>query len=180
VTRFAIVLGFQLAWFATAFSAMAKRPALGLAMSALVCAAHLVFRPRRAQLVLLLVASAGVGFVADSILVALGLLTFDVLDATAPGAPLWMLMLWANLALTVDAMPAWIRARLFVLAAAGAIGGPLSYLAGERFDALHLSAPHVLSVGAVAIEWTIAMPLLVILERRIVSGPPRVDAVHVG
>jgi hypothetical protein len=164
MTRLFVLLGFQLAWFATAFSVMAKRPAAGLAMSAAICAAHFMCRRRKARLLVLLVLSGGLGYLADSTLVALGFLRFDP-GNTTPGVPLWMVLLWANLALTLDALPRWVTTRLIVLSAAGAIGGAVSYLAGNRFDALDLTSPRAWSVAAVAIEWAIAMPLLVALER---------------
>lgn len=171
MTRLAILLGFQLAWFATAFSVTAKRPLLGAIMSGAVCGAHFLFRRHRTRLAALVAASGAIGYAADTLLESAGLLSFEVAAPSTPGSPLWMVLLWVNFAVTVDAMPAWITARVAVAAAAGAIGGPLSYIAGEKFDALVLLAPRPLSIAAVAVEWAIAMPLLVWLERSLIPKP---------
>ena len=53
---------------------------------------------------------------------------------------------------------------------AGALLGPLSYLAGARLGALSLGDPMYVSLLAVAGVWAVAMPLLLWIWRRFVPN----------
>jgi len=158
--------GFQIAWFATAFAVAAERALWGTLVSGAVCAAHVIVRTDRVRLLALVAVTSGVGYAADTILGLSGALRFKGGALGGAASPLWMVLLWANLALTLDALPAWMTRRQSLAALAGAIGGPLSYLAGERFGALALGRPEAWSVAAVSLEWTLAMPLLIAIESR--------------
>ena len=52
----------------------------------------------------------------------------------------------------------------------GAVGGPLSYLAGQKLGAISFNDPFSALV-ALAIAWGLAMPLLVFLADRFDSDP---------
>ncbi len=47
----------------------------------------------------------------------------------------------------------------------GAIGGPLSYMAGERLGAIALGDPRWRSLLVLSISWAVAMPLLMALSQ---------------
>lgn len=157
---------FQMGWFACVLSA-----ARGMAWIAPVAAAAVLVwhtgharRPRR-ELALVGIALL-VGILFETVMVQL-----DYLEATSgvlyPGtAAYWLVALWALFATTFNVSLRWLRARLWLAAVFGAVGGPLAYLAGARLGALALD-PMDAAVAALALGWAIATPALLWTARRL-------------
>jgi hypothetical protein len=66
---------------------------------------------------------------------------------------------------------AWLKGRPWLAAFAGAVGGPLAYLAGERLGGLEMSDP-LLALGAQALGWAVLLPVLVHLATRLDGFAP--------
>jgi len=49
----------------------------------------------------------------------------------------------------------------------GLVGGPLAFFGGERLGAATLGEPMFLSLAAVAVSWSVALPLLVAVSDRL-------------
>jgi len=158
-------VAFQLGWFACVLGAANGLPWFGPAVVAAVVALHLA-RARRPLPELYLVAVAmALGLVADSVLLATGWLRYSV-GLWMPGlAPYWIIAMWALFATTLNVSMGWMRGRPLLTVLMGAVGGPLSYLAGEKLGAIHLTQP-VPALAALAVAWAIAMPLLMWLAAR--------------
>ena len=84
--------------------------------------------------------------------------------------------MWVLFATTLNVGMRWLRKSVFVAAAAGAIGGPMAFIAGEAAGAVSFTEPTVtlLAIGA---GWMILLPALVQLSRRF-DGYGTVYAVH--
>ena len=169
--------GFQVIWIVCAGGAGYGYPLLGPLAAVLWMALHLAnlgrnsrapraFAADRAKELKLLAAAAAAGYVLDSALVLGGVIAFP--DHAGPAAPTtpWMVALWAAFAATLRHSLDWARRRYALGAVAGAVFGPLAYLAGEALGAITLAAPPLGSL-AVAAEWALAMPLLLWLRERI-------------
>ncbi len=168
---------FQLGWFACVLGAAEGRPLTGVLLVGGI--ALLTLRgsadPRRHAL--LLIAAAAAGLMCDSLLAHFGWLSFGALSSASAGStgeaagaalsPAWMVALWVNLACTLHASLRWLLGRPLLAALFGALGGPLSYAAGARLGALSLGGDTTVSLGAVAVEWAVAMPLLTLLAARV-------------
>ncbi len=196
-------LGFQSLWFACVVGAGYGLPGLGPAAAALWAGLHLSLLSRTAGSggggsgegssvggvggvgveIRLLLAAALVGAALDSALVNAGLIAFPAAARfdIAPDflSPAWMIALWVAFATTLRHSLDWMRGRYWPALFAGAIFGPLAYLAGERFGAIVLApdkiglivlAPDFVGLLAVAIEWALAMPLLLWLRERFEEG----------
>ncbi len=167
-------VGFQLAWFASVLGAAQGHGWIGPLAVALFALAHVNFQrricgPWRQDLVLA-VWLMGVGLVLDTIWTALGFLNFD--GGPRLGlVPLWMVGLWANLALTLRHSMRWLSGRLALALVLGAVSGPLSYWAGARLGALELHADLWPSLAVLAASWAFAFPLAVYLEQRSAPRP---------
>lgn len=72
-----------------------------------------------------------------------------------------MPVLWLNFAMTLGASLSWLRGRYSAAALLGAAGGPVSYYAGARLGAITV-APG--GLWAIALEWLLATPLLVLIS----------------
>jgi len=142
---------FQGAWFACVIGAAKGWPGVGAAAGLALLALHFAWftHDRRGDAILAAVAVA-YGAVADSLASALGRIDYV---APLPGglAPVWILVLWAWFAATQQHSMTWLRTRPLLAVALGGVGGPLSYLAGERLGALRFLEPRAqgLALGAV-------------------------------
>lgn len=74
--------------------------------------------------------------------------------------PPWMTALWMAFASTLNGSMSWLSGRVGVAALAGAVFGPMSYLAGERLGAIALNANTAVSLGILAVTWALLMPAL--------------------
>lgn len=155
----------QAGWFACVCGAAAGRPALGIAVVAAIAAAS-VRGSSSASRKLILLATAGLaGYVADSLLVIAGWMEFPPQAGLGWPSTAWMTALWVNLAAALRVFPAFLRENPLTAGAAGALGGPLAYLAGESLGALSLQS--LRSVALVGAEWALALPLLFALDRKL-------------
>ena len=156
---------FQCGWFVCVLGAAHGHPYLGVAAVAVLVAAHVATAVRpRAELALLGLA-AGIGATWDGLLAATGLLSYAPGALVAGTAPLWIVALWVLFATTLNRSLAWLKPHLPLGAALGAIGGPLSYVGGERLGAIssHHQATSLLAQG---IGWAVLTPLLLRLAQR--------------
>ena len=124
---------------------------------------------------LLLIGSAlAIGYLFDSALALTGILGFSDQALTTIGSPspYWMLALWINLAAILRTALDWLSGRFVMAALLGGIIGPPSYLAGEHLGALHLGESLYLTIACVAVEWALAMPLLIWISDRLSPDSP--------
>ena len=156
------LVGFQVGWFACILGTANGTSWVGPTVVTLFLSATLAVRSDRAKLGVRLVAAALIGFSADSLMARLGVLEW-MTGATM--SPMWMMALWPNLAVTLDSSLGWLAGRYGLAALLGAIAGPASYYAGAQLGALQFRGTPM-NLMAVAIEWLVALPLLLLLTER--------------
>lgn len=147
-------IAYQLAWFAVILGVAQQQAWAGAAVAILVTAAHLWLRHEALELRLIGLALL-IGLLIDSTLAITGLVRF----ASAwpvDLAPFWMLCLWLAFATTLNHSLRWLMIRPVAAALAGALGGPLAYLAGGKLGALVIVTPTT-TVPLIAMLWTLAM-----------------------
>lgn len=122
----------------------------------------------------LLAASAGLGYVFDGIITLLGVLKFHEPPLWGWPMPLWMVMMWPNFAATLNSSMKWLLGRYRLASVMGAIAGPFSYYGGVKWDAVEFGCPFWLAMFAIAVEWTLAMRVLLWLSEKWVprDAPP--------
>jgi hypothetical protein len=106
------------------------------------------------------------GIVIDSAYALAGVLAYAA-PWPVPGlAPAWLVIMWLNLALTLNHSLAWLRRRYSLAAIFGGIGGGLSYWAGWRLGAVEFYWPAWAAAGLIGLVWAAALPgAYAILER---------------
>jgi len=163
---FANFMAFQAGWFTCVLGAANGHPWLGVVATLIVVALHLQAVAAPAREAVLISVAMLLGLALDSAIVAAGWLTYPNGQFASGLAPYWILCMWALFATTLNVTMRWMRDRYVLAAVFGAIGGPLSYLAGERLGAVEFAGGAV-PVVALAIAWLLAMPALVYLAGRI-------------
>ena len=154
------LLSFKVGWAASVACAAASVPALGAAIASGVIVFHL-WRARDVRSeALLLISAAVIGLVWESALVAAGLIRYEA-GFLLPGlAPYWIVAMWVLFATTLNVGMRWLRTSVWVAAAAGAIGGPLAFLAGQKMGAVSFDDP-LTSFLVIGIGWAVLLPMLV-------------------
>lgn len=96
------------------------------------------------------------GAALDSFLLQMGVFAFP---AESDLVPLWLALLWALLATTLNHCLAWSQ-RWWLAAPLGAISAPLSYLAGATLAGVSFPLGHWPTLLLLAAIWALVLPLL--------------------
>jgi len=150
---------FQIGWFACVLGAAHGAPWLGIGVTALVVAWHLVAAAQPGVEARLIVIVAMLGAIWDSALVALGWIDYASGTIVAGAAPGWIVAMWALFATTLNVSLNWLKGRDWLAVAFGSIGGPLAFYGGAKLGAVSFPQP-LFALGALAIGWAILTPIL--------------------
>lgn len=156
---------FQAGWLACVWPAMDGDMFTGpLAIAGLVILhLGLISKPsnRRSELRLLIKVGL-LGTLADTLLTGLGLVQYPTSAEAWPYmlAPPWISALWVLFATLPAHSLSWLKGRPALGFLFGAIGGPLSFFAGQRLGAIDTGANPQLTYAALALEYAICMVLL--------------------
>ncbi len=157
---------FQICWFACILGGANGLPWAGLIVTAAAVAYHLRTSAKPGAEAALIGAAAIMGAVWDSGLVAAGWLVYPsgmLIDGTAP---YWIVALWIAFATTLNVSLRWLKGRLVLAAALGAIAGPLAYFGGAKLGGVTFVDPAA-GLTALAAGWAVMMPLLMVLSNRL-------------
>lgn len=156
---------FQIGWFSSVIGAAKQMPWLGPIALILVLGIHLrQARRPRAELTLI-IACGLVGVLFDSLLVALGWVTYPSGQFSEFLAPYWIVTMWMLFGTTLNLSMGWLKGRPAVAALFGAIGGPASYIAGQKLGGIVI-VDYGMALLALAVGWAVFMPFLLLLAER--------------
>jgi hypothetical protein len=155
------VVFFQILWHACVGGGGYGYWWLGLPVLAVFCAYHFrVSRWKMADLQLLLIAVL-LGGIGDSVLALGNIVKFQTALPFASLAPIWIVVLWAGFALTINHSMAWFKGKFWAAVAFGFFGGPLAYYGAARvYKSVVITADPMLAYGVLALLWAIMTPLL--------------------
>lgn len=160
-----MMLAVQAGWAACVVGAASGRGWLGPSVVAVMLSVRVATEPHKAEFIRMLVSALLIGVALDGLLAATGVLVFpDAAESPWP-IPVWLMALWGNFVLALDALH-WLASRPALAGAVGAVGGPLAYLAGARLGAVTLGPTEAGALVAIALEWAAALPLLLLLAGR--------------
>jgi hypothetical protein len=155
-------IGYQLAWFACVLGAAWDFEWAGVAFALAVTAVHLLLF-RDARELRLVLCAAAMGCIVDTTLMHTHSVEFRS-TALSGVAPFWMVSLWMVFATTLNHSLRWLASRPWAAALAGAVGGPLAYLAGAKLGALSIESPLPAAITFIAFLWAIALGVLCMLN----------------
>jgi hypothetical protein len=155
-------LGFQAAWWLSVVGIVMGYPFLGpLVMTLYLVADHYSFTKGRSETLLILSAML-IGTIADTIFSITGLLSYAGGYSFAPVlAPLWITAMWGGFAATLNHSLGWLKKRAPLAFLMGAVFGPLSYMAGAKFDAILFNQSTTVTIIILGVFWGLAIPGLV-------------------
>ncbi len=156
---------FQLGWFACIVAVAHHEVLWGIVAVGLVILAHLMFARRYREELKLVVAVSMVGVAVDAFFQGIGALTYPIGLMQTGVAPLWIVALWALLATGLNVSMRWMKGHFIWTATFGAIGGPLSYAAAERWGVVIYLDP-LLAWISLSAGWALAMPIAVLLSEK--------------
>lgn len=157
--------GFQVGWFACVLGGAYDLGTAGACAGLLLLLAHLAKTPNRTAELKLILCAGLLGTLFDIALIQIGAMRFQSSALGAGFAPEWMIVLWMLFAATLNVSLDWLRQKLWLGAVAGAISGPLAYLAGERLGAMEVIDRQTLLLLLI-VGWGTAVPLLAHLSTR--------------
>lgn len=160
--RLANFLLFQIGWTIAVAGAARGAIWLGPVVMAVVVGVHVGMVSDRARQLRYILLVGLFGTLADTLLASLGATSYP---SSAPHwpfafAPPWISALWIGFATLPRFSLAWLAQRPWLAALLGATGGPLSYFAGVRMGAVGVSADPLLTWASLAVEYSLATPLL--------------------
>ena len=168
---------FKAAWLITVLAAAANMPIAGPIAVAIAAIVHLARASKVRSETLLLGAAGIIGLCWESALVATGVLEYRS-GLLLPGfAPYWIVAMWVLFATTLNVGMRWLRKSTLVAAVTGAIGGPMSFFAGQKAGAVAF-ADTTLSLLVIGAGWALLLPLLVQLANRLDAAPLHPAAVR--
>jgi hypothetical protein len=171
MNRLAInLLAFQIGWFSCVLGAANGYPLLGPLTCVAVVIVHIWLTTRPLSELALIALTGLLGVVFDSLLLRSGWLSYANGTIWAGIAPHWIIAMWLSFATTLNVSLRWLRGRIGVALAVGAVGGPVSYLAGEQLGALAFVATSE-AIAALAIGWGAVLPLLIWLSEQLDVAP---------
>ncbi|MDT8408196.1 MAG: DUF2878 domain-containing protein [Wenzhouxiangellaceae bacterium] len=100
------------------------------------------------------------GLLLDSLWIQVGLFEYSSHWPIDGVTPLWLLLLWLALGLTVNHSLAFFRRRWLLFAALASVGSPLSYACAERLGAVEWTGPAWLVLLAVGPIWGVIVAAL--------------------
>lgn len=161
---------FQLTWVAAVGGAGMGLWWPGLLMLAIFAAWHVRSTAHwRTDLQLALIVSA-VGFGVDSALLQAGVLRYATPLPWTELAPIWIVVLWAGFALTLNHSMAFLHGRPLWAVLFGLLGGPLAYwVAANVWNAAELSEQRQ-SLLVLGLVWALLTPAAMSLAAQL-RGP---------
>lgn len=121
----------------------------------------------------LLILLSVIGILMDSILNYLGIYDFSGTTAVLPylNIPLWLAVLWLNFCFTLSISLEWLLRKPVIFTLACMVMGPVSYLAGRRFEVLSFSDSNL---WILSLEWLLfaLIALFILLPKLGVPNVP--------
>lgn len=160
-------LSYYVGWLACVYGAAFGMSAMGVAVVALLVLIHFVLTHTLREEIMMIAVIGVLGTMVDSMQAITGLLFYHGGYAKAPWlGPIWITAIWVLFASTINWSFEWLKGRTWLTVVLGAIGGPLSYAAGERIGAVRFQNNYVVTMFALAVIWSVVLPLFFGLAQR--------------
>jgi hypothetical protein len=155
---------FQVAWFACVLGGARDVSSWGL-LSVFALLVYALTAPTRRSDLSMAAVAAAVGFLVDTLWIRTGILDYH----GAAVAPLWIVLLWVGVGLTINHSLSLFKARPWLGGLLAGAGAPFSYLAGERLGAVSVPDPWLLPI--ISLVWALLFLVAFTLARGLGPAP---------
>jgi len=107
-----------------------------------------------------------IGVIIDSFWIQMGIIEYFDKRPIIWLSPMWILILWAGFALTINHSMAWMKKHPLIPILCGLISAPLSYYAGQRLGAMTYKQDVLVVSAYIGLAWAVALPLLVKVSQK--------------
>ena len=83
-------------------------------------------------------------------------------------APLWITAMWCGFVATVNHSLSWFKGRWVAASILGVYGGPVSYIVGEKFNAIIFLDEFYKTNLILAVVWGLSIPLIYYVNEKLV------------
>jgi hypothetical protein len=166
------LIAFKFGWLACVLGGANELPWLGALVALVIVTAHVARAPLPMAELKLIVAAGLLGAFWDSVLASSGLLVYRSGTLIAGAAPYWIVAMWLLFSTTLNVSLTWLKGRLLVASAVGAVAGPLAFYGGHKLGAVDFG-DFWLAMLALAAGWALILPALVLLSGRLNGFVPR-------
>lgn len=156
-------IAFQVGWFSSVYGGAQQMPWLGPLVVAIALTIHFRAAHRPSQELVLVLSCALIGCLFDSALVALGWVQYASGVFSELAAPYWIITMWMLFATTLNVSMRWLRNKEQLAAVFGFLGGPITYIAGQKLGGIML-VDQLAALLALGVGWAIMMPILLRLS----------------
>lgn len=154
---------FYAGWVVVLWGAGHQAAWIGVLVTFLIVALQLSLSHQRCKDTLLLIIICLIGGALDTIYQTRGVIHYESPNIWLPSiVPLWVISLYALLAVSLDYSLGWLKGRPVIAAILGSAGAVATYLAGERSGVATFGSEGAIVV--IALVWVILMPSLVALS----------------
>lgn len=161
------LLCFQIVWFATVYGPGAGLPWLGVPAFAIFAMCHFPAARNLHGDALLVVVAVLIGLIVETVFIELDVIVYAYNIPFATVAPFWILILWANFALTINTGLRWLHGHYLAAALLGFVGAPIAYFGGIQLGAGRPGIEPALTYVGIGLAWAVVTPILVYLGGRL-------------
>jgi hypothetical protein len=113
------------------------------------------------------------GLVVETAFLQIGLFSYNGGEPWTNIAPIWILVLWANFALTMNGCLRWLQGRYLLAAVLGTLGGPLSYFGGIKLGAAAAGTSMPVVLLVIAALYAVVTPTFLMIAGRLAAAEMR-------
>ena len=145
---------FYIAWYACIYGAALDWELLGVCTTLVILGLHFLISKKRKNDLMILGMYLVVGIVGDWALLATQVIHYPFItyDLTMLGVPLWIIMIYASFAITMNHSMVFLHRYPLISSILGGIGGSISYYLAARIGAIELPLGWG-SLVAIAVYW---------------------------
>ena len=163
------IVGFQVSWWGCVLGVKSGMIYLGPFLMFAFLAVHVILTMDNLSEIKLIILFGLFGTIIDTSMAYFGILIYN--GTYFPDtyiAPLWITAMWCGFSATVNHSLSWLHNRYVALAALGVISGPLSYLAGAKFEAIEFDAAPIIALVIISIYYGLTVPLMYWVNEKLV------------
>ena len=161
------IIGFQGCWWACVLGVKYNFPYLGPILMSFFLIIHFLYYTFNDKEYIFIALSALLGTIVDSLFLNTQLIQYNGLTFNFL-APFWIIAMWAGFGATVNHSLVWLDNKYFLGFLLGAVSGPLSYIAGLKFEAINFNSTY-LSIGILSISWGVIVPSIFYINKLILN-----------